>query len=176
MRSAEEHLAELRADGATVVPNVIDEASISALEEKVIAWRRDQYPDDEPFDGEFRFQSALLFSEEVARAVTNPLALAILREYLGTGDIHFGHQPAIIVLKPAREMKGTFPPSGWHTDYPYHPGVFPDEEWPASPPLGAQFNICLDPFTAETGATQYVPAPIAKGARRRLHSTRTAHA
>lgn len=163
MASVEEHLVELEAEGVTVVPDVIDEDSIAALKEKVAAYRREQYPDDAPFDGELRFHSALRFSGEVARAVTHPLALSVLRQYLGTDDIHFGHQPAIIVLKPAKETRGTFPPSGWHSDYPYHPGVFPDEAWPASPPLGAQFNICLDPFTAETGATQYVPGSHREG-------------
>ena len=162
--NAAEHIAEIRSTGITVVPDIINEGDIARLKEKVQAYRKEEYPDDIPFDGDLRFQTGLLFSDELARAVTHPLALEILRGFLETDDIHFCHQPVVTILKPAKKLKGKFPEKGWHSDYPYHPGVFPNEEWPERP-LAVQFNICIDPFAAETAGTQYVPGSHLRGQR-----------
>jgi ectoine hydroxylase-related dioxygenase (phytanoyl-CoA dioxygenase family) len=97
------------------------------------------------------------WSAELAEAVTHPVALWLLQQYLCTDAIHFCHQPVITTLKPADELLGSFPEGGWHTDYPYHPGVFPGDHWPDDSVFGAQYNICIDPFNADYGATQFVP-------------------
>lgn len=156
MTTLDQNLEELRANGFTVLHDVIDAKAIADFKEKLEQYRAEHYADADPCDGDIRFKSALLWSEEVARAVTHEGALWLLRKYLETEDIHYCHQPIVTVLKPASKLAGTFPESGWHSDYPYHPGVFPDEAWP-DVPLGAQFNICIDPFTAESAGTQYVP-------------------
>ena len=46
---------------------------------------------------------------------------------------------------------------GWHSDYPYRPGRFANEEWPEFPRLGVQYTICVDHFTGHNGATQFMP-------------------
>ncbi len=41
--------------------------------------------------------------------------------------------------------------------YRYRPGRFTNNEWPDSPLLGVQYNICVDEFTGRNGATQFAP-------------------
>ncbi len=154
-------LKELRQYGMAVLPDVIPAGDIASLKAKVAQYREDHYAEDGPFDGDRRLKSALLWSEEVARAVTHPEALWLAREYMETDDVHFCHQPVVTILKPAKALLGTFPPGGWHSDYPYHPGVFPDA-WPEQP-LGLQFNICVDDFRPETAGTQYIPGSHREG-------------
>jgi ectoine hydroxylase-related dioxygenase (phytanoyl-CoA dioxygenase family) len=60
-------------------------------------------------------------------------------------------------MRPARELTGTFPEHGWHSDYPYHPGVLERERWQDDSVLGVQFNICVDEFRTDNAATQYLP-------------------
>ena len=42
-------------------------------------------------------------------------------------------------------------------DYTYRPGRFVNNEWPDSPLLGVQYNICVDAFYPGNGATQFMP-------------------
>ncbi|MCH8850743.1 MAG: phytanoyl-CoA dioxygenase family protein [Chloroflexi bacterium] len=156
-RLPSEHLIELRANGLTVLENVLDSAAIASLGKLAAGERARHHGAESPYDGYFWMMSGLSWSVDLARAVTHPVALWLLQELLDTHDIHFCHQPIITTLKPARKLKGTFPAEGWHSDYPYHPGVFPNEFWPASPVLGAQFNVCLDDFEPGNAGTQYVP-------------------
>lgn len=39
----------------------------------------------------------------------------------------------------------------------YRPNRFINNEWPDSPLLGVQYNICVDEFTGHNGATQFMP-------------------
>ena len=89
----------------------------------------------------------------------------IMRQYMETEEIHLCHQPVITTLKPADLLRGTFPEEGWHSDYPYHAGVFPGDAWPERPVFGVQFNICVDEFRADNAATQYLPGSHLKRKR-----------
>ncbi len=150
------HLAELYEYGITVLPNVMSADGIANMKALCAGKRASRHADETPTDGFFWMMGGLSWCPDLVRAVSHPVALWIMREFM-TEDIHYCHQPVITTLKPAKEMLGTFPEEGWHADYPYHPGVFPDEQWPEEPALGVQYNICVDPFRADNGATQYVP-------------------
>ena len=151
------HLDELRSQGFTVLPHMMDDAAITRLKADVSRERTERYADEGSHDGHFWMVDPLIWSMEVARAASHPVALWIMRQYMGTEEIHFCHQPVITTVKPADLLAGTFPERGWHTDYPYHPEVFPVDSWPEHPPLGVQFNICVDAFRSDNAATQYVP-------------------
>ncbi len=163
-RRPSEHLEEIRQTGATVIDGILLPAELDALRQSAARRRARDHSEEPPFDGHFWMMGSLLWAPEVARACTHPVALWVIRQYMGTDEIHLCHQPVITTLKPARELKGQFPANGWHSDYPYHQGVFPHNHWPASPVFGVQFNTCIDPFTTETGATQYVPGSHQSGA------------
>ena len=151
------HLEELRNQGFTVVPDVMDDASIARLKVDARRVRAERHADESSHDGNFWMMDALIWSANVARACAHPVALWIMRQYMETKEIHFCHQPVITTMKPAEALRGTFPDEGWHSDYPYHRGVFPGDAWPARPIFGVQFNICVDAFRADNAATQYLP-------------------
>ena len=180
------HLDELRSQGFTVVRHVMDDAAIARLKAGISKERAEYHAHETSHDGSFWIVNSLIWSAEVARAASHPVALWIIRQYLRTEEIHFCHQPVITTVKPADLLAGTFPDDGWHTDYPYHPKLLPEDfcgstppltgerpalsyasavgedspaegSWPEHPPLGVQFNICVDAFRADNAATQYVP-------------------
>jgi ectoine hydroxylase-related dioxygenase (phytanoyl-CoA dioxygenase family) len=82
---------------------------------------------------------------------------------MSSEDIHFCHQPIITTIKPADELKRQHPEAGWHSDYPYHPDVLPEAEWPDDQVLGVQFNVCVDRFEKTNAATQFAPGSHAIG-------------
>lgn len=164
-RRPSSHLEELRSQGFTVVRNVMDEVQIARLKARMHRVRAEWHADESRHDGSFWIVDALVWSVEVVRASSHPVALWIMRRYMDTEEIHFCHQPVITTVKPADRLRGTFPEKGWHTDYPYHPGVFPEDSWPERPIFGAQFNICVDAFRADNAATQYLPGSHLKRKR-----------
>ena len=151
------HLDELRSQGFTVLRHVMDDAAIALLKTGVSRERAERHAHESSHDGSFWIVNSLIWSVEVARAASHPVALWIMRQYMRTDEIHFCHQPVITTVKPADRLAGTFPEDGWHTDYPYHAGVLPADSWPEHPPLGVQFNICVDAFRDDNAATQYMP-------------------
>ena len=159
------HLDELREQGFTVVRNVMDDASIARLKVEAGRVRAERHAHESSHDGTFWMMDPLIWSADVARASAHPVALWIMRQYMETEEIHFCHQPVITTLKPADLLRGTFPEEGWHSDYPYHPGVFPGDAWPERPVFGVQFNICVDEFRADNAATQYLPGSYLKRKR-----------
>lgn len=151
------HLDELRARGFTIVRHVMDDAAITRLKAGVSRERAERHAGESSHDGHFWIINSLIWSVEVARAASHPVALWIMRQYMSTEEIHLCHQPVITTVKPADLLQGAFPEKGWHTDYPYHPRVFPADSWPEHPVLGVQFNVCVDAFRAGNAATQYLP-------------------
>lgn len=151
------HLAELRQEGITVLARVLMPSAIKRMKEQFADRRAQKHADESDFDGQFWMRDGLSWSPDLARAITHPVALWLLQQYLETDEIHFCHSPVITTLKPAKALLDTFPEGGWHSDYPYHPGVFPDEYWPETPIFGAQFNICVDSFEPGNAGTQYMP-------------------
>ena len=152
-----QHLLELSSTGVTVLGNVMSASELDGLQTKIGEARARDFPNEEPIDGNFWIYNGLAFSSELARAATHPVALWLMEQYLGTNQIYAGTPPMITTIKPAVELAGTYPEGGWHTDYPYHRGVFPQDRWPENPPFGLQYNVCIDPFRADNAATQYLP-------------------
>ena len=156
-RVAGEYLTELRQQGFTVIENVIDAPALERIRAIVRQKSAELDPAPPAFDDRYGVPDSISWSADVCRAVTHPVALEVIRTYLGTEDIHFCHQPAMTVLRPTRDLAGTFPPGGWHADYPYHPGVFPEECWCDEAIYGVQNNLCIDEFRTDNAATQYIP-------------------
>ena len=90
----------------------------------------------------------------VARAAVHPVALWLIRSYLGVAKVKFGHSPSFTILKPAKRYLGKAHKFGWHVDYPYRAGRFAGDTWPEGIRLGVQYNICVDAFYPGNGATQ----------------------
>ena len=152
-----EHLQELRTQGFTILENILDVASIRRIKKQIAVNRENYHQEEPPHDGHFWMISGLTWCPDMARSAAHPVAQWLFQEYLKSKDIHFCHQPVITTLKPAKDLLGTHPIGGWHSDYPYHNGVFPGDAWPEEPVFGVQYNVCVDEFIAETGATQFVP-------------------
>ncbi|MEM7217688.1 MAG: phytanoyl-CoA dioxygenase family protein [Pseudomonadota bacterium] len=158
-RAPSAYLAELRATGLTILDNVLDAAEISTVRDQVDAQRSLQQPRhlDGRDDGRVMLTESLSWSLELARAAVHPVAHWIFEAFLESRELHFCHYPSVTIMRPASDVAGTYPAHGWHSDYPYHPGLFPDEHWPAAPAFGVQFNLCIDAFRPDNAATQYLP-------------------
>jgi hypothetical protein len=152
-----DYLAELRETGFTVLDNLVDEEALARIVAATDARIPELDPPPPEFDGRFGVPDGISWSQDICHAVTHPAALWLMRTYLQTDGIRFCHQPAMTVLRPAKDLLGEFPEEGWHADYPYHPDVYPDDRWRDEAVYGVQFNLCIDDFTLENGATQYVP-------------------
>lgn len=155
-RLASEILQDLNDQGFAIVERVMSDAEIAHLKEETAVVRARDHADEAPTDGNFWITDSLVWSIDVARAVTHPVALWVMQQYMSSDDIHFCHQPIVNTLKPAEKLQGQFPEGGWHSDYPYHGNVFPNNDWPEQPVFGVQFNICIDEFRADNAATQYM--------------------
>ena len=153
------HVAELKAEGFTVLPRVSFGADLEAIVRAVAARRATL--DEPPTDGYIWMQQMLQTHPAFARAATHPVVLYVVSQMLGD-DFHFCHTPIVNTLKPTRDLAGAaFAGQAWHADYPYRsadfnaaggaPFAFPDE------PLGVQVNLCVDEFTEQNGGTMYMP-------------------
>ena len=98
------------------------------------------------------------FNQHVAlpRTAAEPVSLWLVRQYMRTEDIRFGHTPALIVLGQDDGRRNV---QGWHSDYPYHwgiraPGKVPEHTGPELV-LGVQRNVCVSEFTKTRGATVF---------------------
>ena len=156
-RPLDDYLAELKAKGFTVLDGLIDEPALERIKVATKARIPVLEPPAPDFDDRFGVPDGISWSEDVCNAVTHPAALWLLRAYLGVPAIRFCHQPAMTVLRPAKDLVGKYPEEGWHADYPYHPDVYPDDHWQDESVYGVQFNLCVDAFRLDNGATQYVP-------------------
>ncbi|HKI73509.1 MAG TPA: hypothetical protein VJ998_02640, partial [Pseudomonadales bacterium] len=150
-RPPEEYLAELRQNGYTVLDNVVGTEALARIREATQSRVKSMDPAPPDFDDRFGVPDIIAWSADACRAVVHPVALWLMRSYLGSEAIRFCHQPAMTVLRPARSLIGQFPASGWHSDYPYHHDVFPDDRWQDDAIYGVQYNICIDAFRADNG-------------------------
>ncbi|MAV27146.1 MAG: hypothetical protein CMQ05_13700 [Gammaproteobacteria bacterium] len=157
-RMPSEYLEELRDRGFTILDNLMTDQEVDRLKRKV-AHRIAS--NEQKTDGRLGVGDGVTWSADVARVVTHPVALWLMQTYLGTKAIHYCHPPSVTCMRPAKELLGKFPELGWHTDYPYHPGVLERERWGDDRPLGVQFNVCVDEFRADNAATQYLPNSVA---------------
>ena len=157
-RMPSEYLAELKDRGFTILDNLMTHQEVGRLKGEVARRISDN---EQKTDGRLGVGDGVTWSADVARVVTHPVALWLMQTYLGTKAIHYCHPPSVTCMRPAKELLGKFPPLGWHTDYPYHPGVLERERWGDDRPLGVQVNVCVDEFRADNAATQFLPNSFA---------------
>ncbi len=89
----------------------------------------------------------------VGRAITEPISLWLIRQYVGTRNLHLGHPPNATALPPYDGQRRV---QGWHADIPYIPSVggHPVADR-AGPVKAVQRNVCVSDFTKGNGATAY---------------------
>ena len=89
----------------------------------------------------------------VGQAISEPISLWLIRQYMQTRDLHLGHPPGFAVLRP---YDGESPVQGWHSDIPYIPSVGGNLVADRKGPIKAvQRNVCVSAFNKENGATAY---------------------
>ncbi|MCY3884914.1 MAG: hypothetical protein OXG24_08375, partial [Gammaproteobacteria bacterium] len=95
----------------------------------------------------------------VGHAAAEPVSLWVTREYMQTNQIRFAHSPSLAVLPPDDGERDV---QGWHSDFPYLWGIARTESQGRIPVhkapelvLGVQRNLCISPFTKESGATAF---------------------
>ena len=90
-------------------------------------------------------------SATVGRAVTEPVSLWLIRQYMQTRDLHLGHPPGFRVLDPD---DGKSKVGGWHSDIPYTSSTGGGDIADRKGPIKAvQRNVCVSDFTKIRGAT-----------------------
>ena len=85
----------------------------------------------------------------VGRAICEPVSLWLIRNYLGTRDLHLAHPPNCISLAP---YDGVSRVQGWHADIPYGRTGGADRKGPRK---AVQRNVCISDFGKANGATAY---------------------
>lgn len=89
----------------------------------------------------------------VGRAISEPISIWLIRQYMGTRDLHLGHPPGFAVLRP---YDGESPVQGWHSDIPYIPSIGGNLVADRKGPIKAvQRNVCVSDFRKANGATAY---------------------
>ena len=146
-----EYLKSLKENGWVCLPSIIAPDVVEELEQMSCTGRWDH----ETYD---RSTGALVKGVAVARAAAEPVSLWLMRQYMQTNEIRLGHPPGFAILTPddgEREVPG------WHSDFPYHWGIFATRgTGPEIPPhnfpelvMGVQRNLCVSEFRKENGAT-----------------------
>ena len=142
------YLRELRTNGWSCLTGILAPDLVDGLQRTACT---DAYADLTPDRATPQFSQ----HPALARTAAEPISLWIIRQYLGTPDIHFSHTPALIVLNRDDGQRNV---QGWHSDYPYHWGINVRGRVPELPGevlLGVQRNVCVSEFTKERGATAF---------------------
>ena len=109
----------------------------------------DRY-EGQAFDGE---GPKVCWHSAVGKAISEPVSLWLIRQYVGTRDLHLGHPPNPTALAP---YDGKSRVQGWHADIPYIPSVGGHPVAERDGPIKAvQRNVCVSDFTKHAGATTY---------------------
>ncbi len=89
----------------------------------------------------------------VGQAISEPVSLWLIRQYIGTRDLHLGHPPNPTSLPPYDRKRRV---QGWHADIPYIPSIGGHPVADRGGPIKAvQRNVCVSDFTKQNGATAY---------------------
>ena len=93
----------------------------------------------------------------VAKIITEPVSLWLMRQYMKTHEIRLGHSPGFAILAPDDGKRVV---QGWHSDFPYLWGIAGSEAVNRIPVhqvdglvMGVQRNLCVSEFRKENGAT-----------------------
>ena len=146
-----EYLKTLQENGWVCLPSIISPDVVEELERISCTGRWDH----ETYD---RSKGALVKGVAVARAAAEPVSLWLMRQYMRTREIRLGHPPGFAILTPDDGERDV---QGWHSDFPYHWGIFATRgTGPEIPPhnfpelvMGVQRNLCVSEFRKENGAT-----------------------
>ena len=146
-----EYLKSLKENGWVCLPAILSPDTVEALERISCTGRWDS----ETYD---RSTGTLVKGVAVAQAATEPVSLWLMRQYMRTSEIRFGHPPGFAILTPDDGERDV---QGWHSDFPYHWGIFATRgTGPEIPPhnfpelvMGVQRNLCVSEFRKENGAT-----------------------
>ena len=146
-----EYLKTLQENGWVCLPSIIAPDVVEELERISCTGRWDH----ETYD---RSTGALVKGIAVAQAATEPVSLWVMRQYMRTSEIRMGHPPGLAILAPDDGERDV---QGWHSDFPYHWGIFATRgTGPEIPPhnfpelvMGVQRNLCVSEFRKENGAT-----------------------
>ena len=146
-----EYLKSLKENGWVCLPSIIAPHIVEELERISCTGQWD----NETYD---RGKGALVKSVAVARTATEPVSLWLMRQYMRTSEIRLGHSPGFAILTPDDGERDV---QGWHSDFPYHWGIFatrgtgpeiPTHNFPELV-MGVQRNLCVSEFRKENGAT-----------------------
>ena len=146
-----EYLKSLKENGWVCLPAIIAPDSVEELEQVSCTGRWDS----ETYE---RSKGALVKSIAVARAAAEPVSLWLMRQYMRTSEIRLGHPPGFAILTPDDGERDV---QGWHSDFPYHWGIFATRGTGPEIPthnfselvMGVQRNLCVSEFRKENGAT-----------------------
>lgn len=93
----------------------------------------------------------------VAKIITEPVSLWLMRQYMKTHEIRLGHSPGFAILALDDGKRNV---QGWHSDFPYLWGIAGSEAVNRIPVhqvdglvMGVQRNLCVSEFRKENGAT-----------------------
>jgi len=151
------YLADLHTQGYTVVDGILHADTIDHVRDVFSRVRTERFSKERSHDGVFWMMDMLKESPAIGAAACHPVVMWLLEQYMGVKQLHFCHQPIASTLRPAKKLLGKRPEGGWHSDYPYRPDRFMEGKWPADIKLGVQYNLCVDEFRPDNGATQVAP-------------------
>jgi hypothetical protein len=141
-----EYLAELRRDGLVCLDSIVGSDVVEGLRRVACVG---PYEALEPTMG----IPKICQDAAVGRALTEPVSLWVLRQYLGHHDIHLGHPPGMAVVHPDQLARAG---RGWHMDQPYTRSNSGQVFERSGPPKSCNRNICVSDFTHLNGATAFV--------------------
>ena len=145
-----EYLESFRENGWACLPSIIAPDIIEELERVSCTgrWESGTYE---------RTMPPLNETAAVAKIVTEPVSLWLMRQYMQTNEIRLGHSPGFAILPPDDGKRKV---QGWHSDFPYLWGIAGSEVVNRIPVhkvdglvMGVQRNLCVSEFRKENGAT-----------------------
>ena len=140
-----EYLAHMQREGWVCLTSILAPEVVEGLERVA---GTDRYEHLEVNNG----SPKVCQSVSVGRAITEPVSLWLIRQYMRTRDLHLGHPPGFRVLAPD---DGQSRLGGSHSDIPYTSstgGGIADRKGPIK---AVQRNVCVSDFTKFRGATVF---------------------
>jgi hypothetical protein len=155
-RLPSEYVAEMEATGYAILDNIYrpdDIREIKQMHEQMVG---DGSAMPEEGRAGLDSNAVLCNCPVLSKGSFHPVSMWVIQHYLGVPELHMSHVPSYTITKPATTQRGKLGRGGWHADYPYRPGRFLDDIYPEAPRFGVQYNVCVDEFTPQNGATQFV--------------------
>ena len=108
-----EYLESFRENGWVCLPSIVAPDIIEELERVSCTgrWEAGTYERSIP---------PLNETAAVAKIITEPVSLWLMREYMKTHEIRLGHSPGFAILAPDDGKRNV---QGWHSDFPYLWGI-----------------------------------------------------